>query len=102
LIYIESTLPFTSWLKSYIIENETIDDRKDSILIKTNEQNENDDEDYNESLINRQRYSELGKLLEILNMLTTQAKQVLEKEIYLEIILKQLLTIRKTHRSMTD
>ncbi len=102
MIYIESTLPFTSWLKSYIIENETIDDRKDSILIKTNEQNENDDEDYNESLINRQRYSELGKLLEILNMLTTQAKQVLEKEIYLEIILKQLLTIRKTHRSMTD
>jgi len=104
LIYIESTLPGLSWLKSNIIDKEIIDDyAKDSILIKTNEKDKNnDDDDYNQSLLNRQRYSELGKLLDILNMLSTQAKQVLEKEIYLERILKKLLATRKAHGSMID
>lgn len=96
MIYIESTLPGLSWLKSNIIDKEIIDDyAKDSILIKTNEKDKNDDDDYNQSLLNRQRYSELSKLLDILNMLSTQAKQVLEKEIYLERILNKLLATRK-------
>lgn len=103
MIYIESTLPGLSWLKSNIIDKEIIDDyAKDSILIKTNEKDKNDDDDYNQSLLNRQRYSELGKLLDILNMLSTQAKQVLEKEIYLERILNKLLATRKAHVSMID
>jgi hypothetical protein len=104
LIYIESTLPGLSWLKSNIIDKEIIDDyAKDSILIKTNEKDKNDDDDdYNQSLLNRQRYSELSKLLDILNMLSTQAKQVLEKEIYLERILNKLLATRKAHVSMID
>ncbi len=104
MIYIESTLPGLSWLKSNIIDKEIIDDyAKDSILIKTNEKDKNDDDDdYNQSLLNRQRYSELSKLLDILNMLSTQAKQVLEKEIYLERILNKLLATRKAHVSMID
>jgi len=35
-------------------------------------------------------------------MLSTQTKQVLEKEIYFEIILKQLLTAQKAHHSIMD
>ena len=103
LIYIEATLPSLAWLKSNIKKDEVVDDDpKDSILKKNNEQNEkeDDDEDYNEPLSNRLRVSELGKLLDILNMLCTQAKQSLGKEIHLEAILKQLLAVRKTSISM--
>jgi hypothetical protein len=93
LIYIESTLPSISWLKSNIIENEIINsDPKDSILIKTTEQ----EEDSHESISNHQRFSELSKLLDILHMLCSQAKQVLEKEISHEMILKQLLKARNS------
>ncbi|CAF1205520.1 unnamed protein product [Rotaria sordida] len=95
LIYIESTLPSIKWLKSNIIENEIIDNySKDSIS-----KNQNEDDDHNEYLLSHQRIVELGKLLDILNMLITQAKQVLDKEINLEKILKQLLTVRKTQDS---
>lgn len=95
----ECTLPTISQLQNNITDSETIQHSlKDSIAIKTNEENEND-EDYNESLLNRQRFSESTKLLDILNMLTTQAKQALEKEIYLETILKHLLANKRTHSS---
>jgi hypothetical protein len=85
-------------LRGNIIENEAIDgDIKDSISTKTNKQDEEENEDnYNESLANRQRISELGKCLDILNNLCKQSKQVLESETYLELILKRLLTVRKT------
>ncbi|CAF0926376.1 unnamed protein product [Rotaria sp. Silwood1] len=98
LIYIESTLPSIKWLKSNIVENEIIDnDSKDSISKKYNEKK--NDSDHKEYSLSHQRIIELGKLLDILNMLSTQAKQVLEKEINLETILKQLLTVRKVQDS---
>ena len=98
LIYIESTLPSISWLRKNVVDNETIDVLKDSILTKENEQDKEENEDnYNESLSNRQRISELEKLFDIVNKLSSQAKQVLEQENHLEIILKQLLSARKTH-----
>jgi len=43
---------------------------------------------------------ELRKLLDILHKLCTQTKQVLDHEIDLERMLKQLLTIRKTRDPM--
>ena len=98
LIYIESTLPSISWLRKNVVDNETINVYKDSILTKENEQDKEENEDnYNESLSNRQRISELEKLSDIVNKLSSQAKQVLEQENHLEIILKQLLSARKTH-----
>ncbi|CAF2395150.1 unnamed protein product [Rotaria sp. Silwood2] len=93
LIYIESTLPRIKWLKSNIVENEMIDNySKDSISKKHDDENE--DNVHNEYSLNHQRIVELGKLLDIINMLSTQAKQVLEKEINLETILRQLLAVR--------
>jgi len=98
LIYIESTLPSTAWLKFNIIENEFLDYyEKDSILTKKDQQDESEDED--ESLSKRQRLGELEKLLAIISMLCTQAKEVLEKENDFEIILKQLLAARKAQSS---
>ena len=60
----ECTLPSVSKLRKNTIDQEIFQDSlKDLILIKTNEENE----DYNETLLNRQRFSELNKLLEILD-----------------------------------
>lgn len=49
-----------------------------------------------ESLLDRQSSSEAKKLLDILNMLCIQAKFVLEREIHLERLLKQLLFTGRT------
>ncbi|CAF3944056.1 unnamed protein product, partial [Rotaria magnacalcarata] len=74
LIYIESTIPSIKWLRSNIIKCEFMDN--DSIL-KKYENNENEESDYNETVVNQQLFVELGKLLDILNILCSQAKQVL-------------------------
>jgi hypothetical protein len=90
LLYIESTLPSKTWFKSNIIEHESIDHYiQDSIENKTNQQEQD------EVLIDQSNGIELTKLLDILDMLCRQSKQVLEYEINLEIMLKQLLTIKK-------
>lgn len=95
----ECTLPSTSKLRKNTTDQESIErSLKDLILSKTNE----DDEDYNETILNRQRFSEFNKLLEILNMLNKQAKQVLEKEIYFERLLNRLLASRQAHSSIID
>ncbi|CAF2091582.1 unnamed protein product [Rotaria magnacalcarata] len=96
LIYIESTIPSIKWLRSNIIKCEFMDN--DSIL-KKYENNENEESDYNETVVNQQLFVELGKLLDILNILCSQAKQVLEKEVNLGIIFKQLLSVRKAQDS---
>ncbi|CAM4857143.1 unnamed protein product [Rotaria socialis] len=96
LIYIESTVPSIKWLRSNIIKCEFMDN--DSIL-KKHESNKNEENDYNENVLNQQIFVELGKLLDILNVLCSQAKQVLETEINLDIILKQLLSVRKAQDS---
>jgi len=97
VIYIESNLRTSSWFKSNIIDKEIVDIYpKKSVLSKTNEEAESESEDSQESSSKRQRSSEYRKLLDIVNMLCTQAKHVLAKEIQLEKILRQLLsTTRK-------
>ncbi len=101
LIYIESTLPNKTWLKSNTTEREVVDHYlKDSIQNKTDKQEEDDDEKEDEFLMNYPYGIELRKLLDILHKLCTQTKQVLDHEIDLERMLKQLLTIRKTRDSM--
>lgn len=95
LIYIESTLPSKTWLKHNIIDYETVDNYfNDSIEGKTEKQDEND----NKLLIDQSSGTELCKLLEVLQMLCTQAKQILDYEINLEQTLKQLLAIRKIQK----
>ncbi|CAF1088242.1 unnamed protein product [Adineta steineri] len=99
LIYIESTLPSKTWLKSNIIEQEIVDHYpKESIQNKIDEHK--DDED--ELLINHPYAVELRKLLDILHMLCTQANQFLEYEINLEKTLKRLLTTKETQASNFD
>ncbi|CAF2821950.1 unnamed protein product [Rotaria sp. Silwood2] len=96
LIYIESTLPSETWLKNNIIEYEIIESYlDDSIKNNTDRQDENE----NDSSINQSYESELRKLYDILHMLCTQAKQILNYEINLEQMLKQLLEIRKIRDS---
>ena len=91
MIYIESTFPSISKLRDNIIEFGLEKIRsKNSIALRTND-------DSDESLTNRQSSSDHTKLLQILNMLCTQAKSVLEKEIHLERLLKQLLSTRQTN-----
>jgi hypothetical protein len=102
LIYIESTLPNISWLKSNICEEETVDiHANDSTLSKSHqEHDELDDEESYESTFYRQSQINAGKLLDILNMLCTQAKQTINKQAHLENSLRQLLTVRTMHDSM--
>ncbi|CAF0870230.1 unnamed protein product [Adineta steineri] len=95
LIYIESILP-NKWLKSKIIETEYFNNYDKDLTTKNNDEI---DEDYNESQSKRQPIAELGRLLDILDILCKRAKQVLEKEINLEKILTQLLAARKAHSS---
>jgi hypothetical protein len=73
---------------------------KDSIQNKTDKQEEDDDEKEDEFLMNYSYGIELRKLLDILHKLCTQTKQVLDHEIDLERMLKQLLTIRKIRDSI--
>ena len=61
-------------------------------------QKENEDKD--ETSINQPYRNELEKLLDILDMLCTQAKQVLEYEIDLEKMIKRLLEIKKARHSI--
>ncbi|CAF3672911.1 unnamed protein product [Rotaria sordida] len=91
LIYIESTLPSKTWLKFNTIEYESIDHYLDDII-----KNNKDQQDENESLINQSYGSEFRKLYDILDMLCTQAKQILDYEINLEQMLEPLLAIRKS------
>ena len=98
LIYTECTLPSTAWLKSNTIEHEFVDVyAKDSIATKNDKRNvqEADVEEVNESSAHRQGAAELGKSLEILNMLCAQAKETLAKEVTLERTLRQLLVARQ-------
>lgn len=74
----------------------------DDSVLKKGDESENEDNDYNEHTPNYKNFVELGKLLDILNMLCTQAKQVLQEEINLETKLKQLLTARQAQDSMTS
>ena len=87
LIYIESILPKKIWLKSMVIEEEIIDH-----YIRDSAYRQEEDDD---SSINASYDIEPRKLLDILQMLCIQAKQVLEYEFRLEIKLKQLLRIKK-------
>ncbi len=63
---------------------------------KMKKQKENKDE----ASINQPYRNELEKLLDILDMLCTQAKQVLEYEIDLEKMIKRLSEIRKARHSV--
>lgn len=103
VIYIESTIPRRAQLKKNVTECDVVDFYpKDSILMKSEQEDEGEDDDESESLVNRQENSQPGKLLEILNMLCTQAQQVLEKEIAHERLLKQLLRARQTQTPTSD
>lgn len=102
LIYIETTLPTRSQLRKNIIDEEIIKyDPKDLISMKSEEEEEEEEEE-NEELINNQQNSQSKKLLDILNMLCTQATQVLDKENSYEQILTQFLQIRETQTLTTD
>lgn len=91
MIYIESTLRSISKLRENIIDFEVEDIySKNPVSIHTN------DDSTEESLLSRQSSSDPNKLLDILNMLCTQAKFALEKERHLERLLKQLLSTRRT------
>lgn len=91
VIYIESTLPSITKLRDNIIEFEIENiPSKNFISLRTNDESD-------EPLANRQSSSDHTKLLQILNMLCTQAKAVLEKEIHFERLLKQLLSTRQTN-----
>ncbi|CAF3769703.1 unnamed protein product [Rotaria socialis] len=102
LIYIESTLPSKTWLKHNIVEYSSDDNYiNNSIENKAHNQDENE----NESLTNQPHIVELGKLVDILDFLCTQTKQILDYEINLEQTVKQLLTIRKaqdSHRTISN
>ncbi|CAF3396980.1 unnamed protein product [Rotaria socialis] len=102
LIYIESTLPSKTWLKHNIVEYSSDDNYiNNSIENKAH----NQDEHENESLTNQPHIVELGKLVDILDFLCTQTKQILDYEINLEQTVKQLLTIRKaqdSHRTISN
>ncbi|CAF3422100.1 unnamed protein product [Rotaria sp. Silwood1] len=91
LIYIESTLPSKTWLKHNIVEYESTEHH-----IEASIHNSADKQDENEALVNQLYKSELRKLYDILDMLCTQAKQILDYEINLEQMLKQLLAVKKT------
>lgn len=82
-------------LKSFITD-QVVDLRKsDADLVDESEAN-----DLDAAPVQSQNKIELRKLLDILNMLCTQAKQTLEKEINLERTLKQLLTVQKAQISV--
>lgn len=87
-------------LKSFLIDEQTIkvEDKDEQI------EKEFDDNETDSSIISAQRSTnvESRKLLDILNMLCTQAKQTLEREINLERVLKQLLKIDKNHISVSS
>ncbi|CAF3407987.1 unnamed protein product [Rotaria sp. Silwood1] len=91
LIYIESTLPSKTWLKHNIVEYESTEHHLEASI-----HNSADKQDENEALVNQSYKSELRKLYDILDMLCTQAKQILDYEINLEQMLKQLLAVKKT------
>ena len=98
LIYTECTLPSTACLKSNTIKHEFVDVfAKDSVATKNDKRNaqEANADQSNESSAHRQGFVELGKSLEILNMLCAQAKEALEGEITLERTLRQLLIARQ-------
>ena len=71
---------------------------KESTLGRTDQSDDDEleEDDPNGSLLHRQQRTELRRLLDIVTMLCTQAQQVLEKEIGLEKVLRQLIEARKT------
>lgn len=95
LIYIESTLPSKTWLKFNLIEEESTI----SYLQNTTE-NKIDAQEEKETLIQQSYEMELQKLVDVLDMLCTQAKQILEQQNQLEEKFKQLLTIKKRQISV--
>ena len=98
LIYIETTLPSTAWLKSNVVEDEIVTKSlTNDFLPKQTESEDEDDDD--ESVINHPYAVELRKLLDILQTLCIQAKQVLEQELDLEKTLKQLLNRKRSRDS---
>ncbi|CAF1027311.1 unnamed protein product [Adineta ricciae] len=100
LIYIETTLPSTAWLKSNVVEDETVSKSlMNDFVPKQTESEEEEDDDDDESVINHPYAVELRKLLDILQTLCVQAKQVLEQEIDLEKTLKQLLKRQRSRDS---
>ena len=99
-MYIESTLPSIAWLKLNIIQEEYADSAVKNRTSKTGgEENDDEYENYTQSSSNQPNPVELNKLLEVLSMLCTQAKQTLEQELSYERLLKRLLTIAKVQPS---
>lgn len=83
-----------TWFNFKILEHEPIDH-----YVREPIQNKQEED---KSLINQSYGIESRKLLDILDMLCTQTKQILDYEINLEIMLRQLLTIRKTQTSISN
>ncbi len=82
-----------TWFNFKILEHEPIDHYvREPIQNKQQQQQEEEDKSF---IINQSYGIESRKLLDILDMLCTQTKQILDYEINLEIMLRQLLTIRK-------
>jgi len=86
-----------TWFKFKILEHESIDHYVRELI-----QNKQQQEEEDKSLINQSYGIESRKLLDILDMLCTQTKQILDYEINLEIMLRQLLTIRKIQTSISN
>ena len=92
MIYIEANLPSRGWLQSNVIEDEHVDHyARDSGAQNESDAHKMDDK---ASLESHPHAVELRKLSDILDMLCSQAKQALEKEIDLEQMLRQLLSTR--------
>lgn len=98
LIYIETTLPSTAWLKSNVVEDEIVTKSLTNDFLPKQTKSEDEDDD-DESVINHPYAVELRKLLDILQTLCIQAKQVLEQELDLEKTLKQLLNRKRSRDS---
>jgi hypothetical protein len=99
LIFIETILPFEKWLRSNVIECETIEDyARESVRAPIDNTNDIDDQ-----IIVQHPYAiELRQLVDILEMLCIQVQQVQQCEIQLEHLLRQLLDERtRTERKQS-
>lgn len=102
LIYIETTLPTISQLRKNTIDHDIDEYSANDLMLMELEKNDEDNNEENESQINYQQKSKSKRILDVLNMLCKQAKEVLDREISHERMLRQLLRIRQTETSSIE
>lgn len=102
LIYIETTLPTISQLRKNTIDHDIDEYSPNDLISMELEKNDEDNNEENESQINYQQKSKSKRILDVLNMLCKQAKEVLDREISHERMLRQLLRIRQTETSSIE